>query len=838
MSAPINFIAPTADLRLSKTITPDTTTPYPRVKKVSSISHHVECSLSGLNELKGLLVAQASAGNALLKGPIIEPIVNESRAGKSDKKASTPFMVLDIDGWTPETKLEAPITQDDLLRVAESVIELLPEPLCSTSYIVNASSSTGVKFTGEVGLHFFFLLDTAIHPSHLEAYFKWLNFSNGAISDKLSLQSSNMSLKWIVDPVVARNAQIIYIANPEFVDRDDPFESPADRWVLKAKEQHTCNINQQVMTIDQAKTDGMATKLLNKLRSDNGLGKFKPRTRTMTLQGQQQRVLTNPDKLQMVRNPVGDHDRFAYWNINGGDSNAYYNPIANPEVIYNFKGEPPFLLKEASQEAYDQYFRDFGLQIRAVTESRPLLIYNAEHDAIFAIEYVPAHNEIVRINKIVRQNAEDWMAGFGLPLPDNIPTWKIEFDPHRVKEIDWDEKFINTYRATEFLKNPPMVMPQYSGATRDTAVEKLKALCPTIFDVLLHIAGSSELELGYFLNWLAFGIQKRDKTRTAWVFSGVPGTGKGMFYQRILRPLIGADYTILKRLDHLEEQFNAYQERALFLIWEEFRLQDSKQSGKLLNKMKDDIVADEVNVRAMRTDVRSAPSYTNYIFFSNHTDVIPVEKGDRRFNIAPPQMKRLEHAYTDIRDRIEKGHIEMELGSFAGFMLAFDIDERAATTERNNGAKEQMRLASMSPMDQFANAINQGDLEFFYRIEDYESVTSTDRAMRLKVALSCLEKWKEDAVAETPTLVTIDSLHVCFEIIFEDKIPAIRLQSALAKRDVLFKRRRTGSGKRKACVVVHWSVSDDEEMSYLITDVDNQRRNNQNGGNEPSALMH
>ena len=837
MSAPINFISPTQNVRLSKTITDTGVIPYPRTKKLSSISHHVECSLGGLTELHKLLVDNAKAGNALLKGPIKEPIVNESRAGKTDTRASTPLLVLDIDGWVPENKLEAPVKQTDLIRVAESVINLLPEPLCSTSYIVNASSSTGTKPSGEIGLHFFFLMDSSLHPSNLEAYFKSLNFSNDTIRDKLSLQASHMSLKWIVDPVVARNAQIIYIANPEFTNREDPFTTPEDRWALQTKDRHTCDLYQQVMTVNQADVDGKATKLLNKLRNERGLGKFKPRTRTMTVMGERQRVLTNPDHLVMERNPVKDSDRFVYWNINGGDSNAYYNPIANPEVIYNFKGEPPFLLKIANQEAYDQYIRDFGETIREVTESRPLLVRDPDRDEIFAVEYVPAHNEVVSINKIIRQNAEDWLAGFGKPMPDAIPTWKIGFDPHNLHEIDWENSKINTYKATEYLKNPPMVMPQYSGATRENSVEKLRDLCPTIHDILLHIAGSSELELGYFLNWLAYAMQKRDKAHTAWVFSGVPGTGKGVFYERILRPLIGDQYAVRKRLDHLEEQFNAYQEKALFLIWEEFRLKDSQQSGKLLNKMKDDITADEVNIRGMRENVRAARSYTNYIFFSNHTDVIPIEKGDRRFNIAPPQMRRLEHVHKDIRERINNGNIENELGSFAGFMLAFAVDEQVARTERNNEAKEQMRLAAMSPMDQFANAINQGDLEFFYRIEDVEAAATPEKAMRLKIANTCLAAWRKAALKGVPIDVTLDSLHVCFEVIFEDKIAAIRLQSALVKRDVVFRRIMSGSGKRKNAINITWQVSEDETAN-LHTDIANAAQQNRNPGSEPSALMH
>jgi hypothetical protein len=43
----------------------------------------------------------------------------------------------------------------------------------------------------------------------------------------------------------------------------------------------------------------------------------------------------------------------------------------------------------------------------------------------------------------------------------------------------------------------------------------------------------------HFLNWLAFILQHRDRTKTAWVLHGVPGTGKGLLTNDILRPIFG-----------------------------------------------------------------------------------------------------------------------------------------------------------------------------------------------------------------------------------------------------------------------------------------------------------
>lgn len=835
MSAPINFIVPAAKtLRLSKTVTANSVEPYPQVKTVSSLSYNVGSDLAGLQELKTLLIDNAAAGNALIKGPLKDPINRQSRAGKCDTNAATSLMVLDIDGWKPDTPLGKSISQADLVRVAEDIINLLPEPLCSTSYIVNASSSTGIKGNGEIGLHFFFLLDSAVHPSHMEGYLKNLNFECEDIANALKLQDSKMNVKWIIDPVVARNSQLIYIAPPVFEKgTKDPFESAEDRWALVKKQQHSCNLAPLATQVDRPQLEGKVNRLLNRLRKTHGLSKFSPRTRQMTIGGRRTSVLTNPTPVEMHLEHVGEE--FAYWNVNGGDSRAYWCPAGNPEIIYNFKGEQPFLLRAADETAYNEYVQQYGGIINKVNEVKPLLVRDKGRDALFAVEYIPAHKTVHRLNEISRQSTEDWMANFGLPLPKFIEDWDVVFDPHNTVEVDFDKGNINTYTPTEYIKNPPMVMPNHQGLKIGAAATAMQELCPTIYKVLFHVCGSSSDDFEAFINWLAFAMQERRKAHTAWVFSGVPGTGKGIFYERILRPIMGDRYTIRKRLDHLEEQFNAYQEEALFLIWEEFRLKDSRQSGKLLNKMKDDITADKVNIRAMRSNIREAASYTNYIFFSNHTDVIPVEKGDRRFNIAPPQMERLEHTYPEIRHAIQNDVIEAELGSFAGMMLTFDYSEQIARTERNTQAKEDMRVAAMSTMDQFAHALLTGDLEFFYRVEDNETATTPDQAMRLKIAHSCLAAWKKNLLEDKPTIVSLDALHVCFEVIFQDTIATIKLQTALVRRDVVFKRRRTKSGKRKNSIVVNWQVSEEERKHLENDTVAEQSRQSEDA---PHPMMH
>ena len=43
---------------------------------------------------------------------------------------------------------------------------------------------------------------------------------------------------------------------------------------------------------------------------------------------------------------------------------------------------------------------------------------------------------------------------------------------------------------------------------------------------------------------------------TAWILTGVPGTGKGIFYSHILKPLFGDEHVPMRSLQNIEEQFS------------------------------------------------------------------------------------------------------------------------------------------------------------------------------------------------------------------------------------------------------------------------------------------
>jgi hypothetical protein len=290
---------------------------------------------------------------------------------------------------------------------------------------------------------------------------------------------------------------------------------------------------------------------------------------------------------------------------------------------------------------------------------------------------------------------------------------------------------------------------------------------------------------------------------------------------------MGDAYTVRKRLDHLEEQFNDYQRTALFLIMEEFRLADSKHANKVLNKLKDDITADKVNVRAMRTDVTEERNYTNYIFFSNHNDTIPIDDGDRRFNIAPPQMIKLERKYPTIRKEIK--NIEGELGSFTGFLMHYDANEDLTRTVRENEAKQRMKETAMGFGQRFCHAVKTGEIGYFMDLLNYNSTSATSRAIQMATAQKCVQAWVTNAAEDKTTIASVDALLTCYEVLNDRDMPKTQFTTFLRRNDLILRRQRVG-GERTMALEINWVLQDDEDRSFAEEIVANKHNTQNHSG--------
>jgi hypothetical protein len=267
----------------------------------------------------------------------------------------------------------------------------------------------------------------------------------------------------------------------------------------------------------------------------------------------------------------------------------------------------------------------------------------------------------------------------------------------------------------------------------------------------MHIVGGGVAEYEHFMNWLAAAFQTRKKLGTAWILHGTQGTGKGVFFDHVVSALVGqgvdrnAPYTIKLRQENIEDQFNAWEETALFAALDEFRLDESANANKLFNKIKNMITEEENTVRGMRENARRVRLYTNFFIFTNDEDMIHIPEDDRRFNVAPRQLHTITKIFPDINALIY-GYIPKELPLFAYIMRTFVTDMVMARTALDNEAKRVVREVSKTSIDEFVDAIKTGDLEYFIPILDMpHSPAGVDYTTPCKLMLKkFLMEWSDE----------------------------------------------------------------------------------------------
>ena len=719
---------------LSKEILKEGSKPYPLVKNFSSYSDDVSLDKKGLTKLYTLLTEAASKGHCLHKGNLKRTLDNEPRAFMSDRASTTEMLVLDVDGLRTSNP-------GDLQALADKIILQLPEVFHNVSYIAQASASLGVK-KDTVSLHLFFFLDMPVHPKTLKDYIRLINYTSEFLAEQISLSANGQSLTYILDPSVADNSKLIYIAPPKFTGVKDPF--PEGRFVKVDRSSSTLEISSSLIGVNPERVHALGLQIKDNLRKKNNLPKRAGKVATVNVAGETQEVLQNPDKMTIQVSRVSEP--FVNCNVNGGDSGGYYFLLTNPHYMYNFKGEPVWEIEKADPDFYKSIFDIFADQLDTEAKQKPIALRDFYTDTYFNgvfDETKQQFSDDYPLTPTNKNSINDFMRSHARPNMDYIPDAKVVFDPTNEKGIQLDEVpyYVNLFRRTKYMQ---LAEENVKELTYGEAIQ-IQKIAPNFYKLLMHTLGNGKPEFEHFVNWLAYIYQNKKKTMTAWIFTGIPGTGKGLFVHKILKPLFGEQQTPMRALENIEEQFNLYMRQALFLVVDEFRMADSGSVGKMADKLKHQITEPNLTIRAMRTNQIELPSFTNFLFLTNRADAVKIEDSDRRYNVAPRQEQKIEEVYPDLLENLNV--LDTELYILAGVLQKFQVNERMAHTALENDAKKEMKEISMSIIEECANAIRTRNLEYFTDVLDIP-LTNTFDAGGISTAQRYVKSWLSDVGSE------------------------------------------------------------------------------------------
>lgn len=808
---------------------------YPLAAKLTSYEAELDIEEDGLEGYRKLLLENAKYGRALYKGLFTRPLTHESRRNMTDPDARTSFLVLDVDGLKIDGELKTRYRRADVEQVAESVIAMLPEQLHDVSYVAMASSSFGLN-KDEVSVHIHFLLKSEVSHRSLKEWLTSLNYTQLDIHRRLKLTKTKTRLKSVIDPCLAEPARLIYIAPPSFGPKvNNPFTNDDERFVVVDKGEKLLdlaplleNVHDHLDAIIQIRDAR-----IKELQREAGITRHKPKFTRINVDGRSMNVMANPPSVRMEF--AYEDDEFVRYNVGGSKNNAYWVARSNPEVVRCFvPDEPAFLFKGADPEVYARHVEKYGEAYEAVKDEEGVfrkvqrtMFIDQVTDAYVTMEYDRENDEVVELkDRRNSQVAEEWMKHYGQLVPDPVPAVHVTLDPNRegAKFSVGDKDYVNRFKPSIYMRDKTEHLYPETLTYGNAWLMHLE--CPVISEIILNMLGDDMDCFEHFVNWFAFIMQKRDKTQTAWLVHGAEGTGKGLLFKAVLRPLIGSQYVAQNTLQGIaDDQFNGWMEDLMLLMVDEFNMRGASSLTKAASLLKTRITEPTMMLRKMQQQQREVLQRLNFIFATNDLDAMPVTDR-RRYNIAPRQQRDLEARLAYIKshssdtDKLIKG----ELKAFATVMRCFTVDIQQARTILMNQARIDTQQAGMSATDSFFAALRDGNFGVFIGILDKSTANLDPKEFaQLTRVKTFLTANLEHINTYEPCYILPDDLRILYSYLAGKEISDNALSRMLSTHDVDKKRKSRPVGAHKnlpsrpRCVEVVWTY-DDEEVLEAVRD--------------------
>lgn len=640
---------------------------YPFVYEVTSHEEHPK----SLQDLAVLMQKYAKLGRCMVKGKLQRSLVKESRKGSTDSEEKTDWICLDLDG------IEGYQTVDLFLEAIG----------CGdTEYVVQWSSSMGIENKAGFRCHIFMRLAQPTHPQILKHWLQDLNLR--VLDSQLELTKTGNSLRWPLDVTTCQNDKLLYVAPPKLGPGiKDPFPGNKRISYVKKKKQ-VLTLSAPIPTRDALRD--RIDKKVQELRVINNLPKRKGSKYKFVGSVE---YMANPDSAVITE--MKTERGFVYFNLNGGDSWAYYHPEDNPNFIFNFKGEPAYktedLLPEywaRLQQATSTYQPNSqGLIYLAFRDFKTSNYFNGSYDTnTDKLELAMAKSE---------SQLRQFMKQHGQTLGDFIPDWDLVWNPHNPNVVDPTKNELNTFQPSQYF-----LIQRLPHVTR---------VPPTIYKVIDHVLGHDPATIDHFLNWLACIVQYQTRTGTAWVWQGTQGTGKGVLFHQIITPLLGEVNVVSKRMEELESEFTGYMENKFVVFIDEIEAGKSLYHSKVTAKLKNLIVEPTISIRRMYTPAYMAPNYASMIFASNKPASVEIAPDDRRFNVGPYQSTPIQLTATEVDVDIPK-----ELEEFFAYLKQYKADPDRARKPLISAARSTLIDISRTAIDTVSDALLSGNLEFFW----------------------------------------------------------------------------------------------------------------------------
>lgn len=729
-----------------------TVTSYPMVSKMTSEAVDAQ----DMRAFAQAVDHYGRRGWCLLKGELDAPLVDESRAGRTVMTADHEWICFDFD------KVDCPPTFEGAL---EAVEKYLPPITHDVDIVIQLSASCFHPHATKLSAHIFMKLTQPVSTDVLRDWLLYLNWTQPALRDEIRLTDSQRALSYPLDTSVSSPAKLIYIAPPRCVGFAPPLSEavrfyPGDVRALTIP--HFTKVDSTVLR-----------EYVNKLRDELGLPALQLETRVIggqefytDLGGAGEIVISD------IRVSPSGHLRF---NVNGGDSMAYYIDLKRPNVIGNFKGEPFMHTNLVAPKLYEKLVAAAPRAQRALaslSESTEVLAFYATNRG--SNVYIGTYDRVsdrLRVDKSTTEAAYAWLAQMGAIAKPTLPHYDLIYDV--TSDIRYEEGYpvINLFARTEFMK-------EFSGIARtldpSECLNVLGQNCPVLGKLMMSVFAGDKDSIRRFLNWVAYIFQTRKKPGTAWLLHGTEGTGKGMLFEHVLQPLFGRDHCVQVMMKDLAGNFNSLLEGKLMVMIDEANMSKTMDPVEVMSRLRNWITEPKIIINQKYRVEESVPNTANFIVASNVRRPLLLSPGDRRWNVAPRQEERFlptPHEVSVIQQGLELPELAKLLGSLI-------VNEEWLHNPLENEAKKKLFEATHGMPDAIAMAIRQGDTNFF--------LAARPTAAQIKVGMGGILPISEyddllrGMLDNSLTVAGYNDLYVLFRVVMQDP-KAVESQAAFRK---------------------------------------------------------
>lgn len=711
-----------------------TTTPYPMVTRVTS---H-EDSARNMLEFASVIRKQGALGRCLLFGNLDMALKDESRAGHA-VAAPHEWICFDFD------KVDCPPTIEGAMV---AIGKYLPEACARAECVIQLSPSCYNPRATKLSAHVFFKLNEPTSSQILKDWIVRINFD--LLDGQIKLTDSGNALSFALDRCVTDASRLLYIAPPKCVG----FEAnvPPEDAIVHLK--GTPAISVPYFT--PVSREEMNLKI-NELREANLL----PRREFRTTSVKNMDMLLEPGEC-LIHDIRTSGDGYIRFNINGGNSQAYWINLREPQIIGNFKGEPYMYTKEANPQFYKALTKSLQA-MPTTTKSSPALevlaFYATNRGSKVYVGSYDRNNDELRVEASSENAAFSWMKQFGVPVKVTLPHYDLTHDIS--SDIRYEEGYpvINLYARTDFIKDFAG-LPRVLNLTELTS--RLGDECPVIFRTMASVAGDPRSMIG-LINWIAYIFQERKMTETAWLLHGTEGTGKGMLINKILKPLFGQDTVTSFLMKELDAGFNGMLEGKLLVNVDEVAMSRTRDKVESMARLRHWITEKTIYINSKGVNQYPTESFANFIFTSNDLRPLMIPEGDRRFHVGSRQEVRLHYTPNEIAvlEQCE------ELPAFAKILGELIVDAEWVRHPDKNEQKAQLFENTHSLLDRVGFALRDGDTSFLVEARP----SSLMRQVSSSNVMLPLQQYDDIllAIAEgRMNVLTPEDLFVIFSVVVND----------------------------------------------------------------------